>query len=63
MSEGLAKLGTSASGLGVAVSNQVLLIDQAVMVLDQLGPTLSTSSGRCLRRKASSVISAETSTW
>lgn len=45
VSEGLAKLGTSASGLGVAVSNQVLLIDQAIMVLDQLGPTLSTSSG------------------
>ena len=45
MSDGLGKLGSSASGLGTAVSNQVLLIDQAVMVLDQLGPTLSTSAG------------------
>ena len=45
MSDGLGRLGSSASGLGAAVSNQVLLIDQAVMVLDQLGPTLSTSAG------------------
>ena len=45
VSDGLGRLGSSASGLGAAVSNQVLLIDQAVMVLDQLGPTLSTSEG------------------
>lgn len=41
---GLAQLGSTASGLSAAVSNQQLLVDQASLALDQLGETLRTSA-------------------
>ncbi len=43
-SKGLAELGGAAGGLSTAVSNQLLLIDQTSLILDQLAPTLSSSS-------------------
>ena len=40
---GLSQLGGTASGLSGAVSNQALLVDQTLAVLDQLSGTLSTT--------------------